>query len=336
MPRLTPGDLIITNTSETIEDVCKAVAWLGEDQIVTGGHATVLKHNEDPKYLAYYMQTDEFSIAKRKLVTGTKVQDVSANNLARIKIPVPPLAIQCEIVEILDEMEALKVELESERELRSRQYAHYRSALLTFSDDTPRSTLGAVCSAAFSGGTPLATKREFYEGGTIPWLRTQEVAYRDIHNTAVAVTEEAVANSSARWVRENSVIVAISGAGVTRGRAAVNKIRLTTNQHCCNLEVDEQKAHYRYVFHWVTHQYEELRSQGQGNRSDLNVGIIKAYPIPLPSLSEQRRIADILDAFDALVTDASSGLPAEILARRQQYQHYRDRLMTFKEKDAVA
>jgi len=132
-------------------------------------------------------------------------------------------------------------------------------------------------------------------------------------------------------VPTDSVIVAISGAGVTRGRVAVNKIPLTTNQHCCSLTIDPDKAHFRFVYYWLVDRYDDLRSMGQGNRSDLNVGIIKAFPIALPPLEEQARIVAILDRFDALVNDLSSGLPAELAARRKQYEYYRDRLLTFKE-----
>jgi type I restriction enzyme S subunit len=185
-----------------------------------------------------------------------------------------------------------------------------------------------VCTSVFSGGTPLSTRREFY-GGHIPWLRTQEVNYTDIESTSEAITELGLRESSAKWVRPNSVIVAISGAGVTRGRVAVNKIPLTTNQHCCNLEIDEARARYRFVYYWLVHHYEALRSRGNGNRADLNVGIIKDYPIALPSLAEQERIAGVLHRFECLVNDLSSGLPAELLARRQQYAYYRDRLFSF-------
>lgn len=111
----------------------------------------------------------------------------------------------------------------------------------------------------------------------------------------------------------------------------MNRIPLTTNQHCCNMEIDPAQAHYRFVYHWLVNQYDDLRSRGHGNRSDLNIGIIKAYPVPVPPLDEQERIATILDKFDALVNDLSSGLPAEIKARRRQYEHYRDRLLTFRE-----
>ena len=85
------------------------------------------------------------------------------------------------------------------------------------------------------------------------------------------------------------------------------------------------------MFHWVSSEYETLKSLGRGARSDLNVSIIKGFPIPLPDLATQTRIADRLDAFDALVNDISVGLPAELAARRKQYEYYRDKLLTFRE-----
>lgn len=136
LAKVDPGDLIITNTSENIDDVCKGVAWLGSDQIVTGGHATVLKHDQDAKYLSYYLQTPSLFAEKKRHVTGTKVMDVSAKSLAKIKIPVPPLEIQREIVAILDGFTKLEAELEAELEARRRQYQHYRDTLLSFGERT--------------------------------------------------------------------------------------------------------------------------------------------------------------------------------------------------------
>lgn len=138
LAKVDPGDLIITNTSENIEDVCKAVAWIGDVQIVTGGHATVLKHDQDPKYLSYYLKTPQFFAEKKKHATGTKVIDVSAKGLAKIRIPVPPLEVQHEIVTVLDNFtrleEELEEQLEEELEVRRRQYRYYRDALLSFDE----------------------------------------------------------------------------------------------------------------------------------------------------------------------------------------------------------
>ena len=174
----------------------------------------------------------------------------------------------------------------------------------------------------------MANNAEYY-GGDIPWLRTQEVRFVDIYDTEMRITSAALKKSSAKWIPENCVIIAISGA--TAGRAAINKIPLTTNQHCCCLEIDPQKANYRYVFHWVSSQYNKMKALGRGARSDLNSGIIKSYPIPIPPIAEQERIVAILDRFDTICNDLASSLPAEIEARRKQYEYYRDKLLTFKE-----
>ena len=326
-----PGDTIITNTSENLEDVGKAVAWLGAEQIVTGGHATVLKHDEDPKFLSYWFQTPAFYDQKRRLATGTKVIDVSAANLAKIRIPVPPLEVQQEIVRILDKFTALEADLEAELEARRKQYEHYRAEAFRrlASDSSKWMTLGAVCDRVSTGATPRAGESSFYEAGDVPWLRTNEVVFRDIWDTELRVTERALSETGISLISKDCVIVAISGA--TAGRSAVNRIPLTTNQHCCNLQVDSSVAYFRYVYHWVRFQYEALKARGRGPRKDLNVRLICEHPIPVPPLDEQRRIADILDKFDALVNDLSVGLPAELAARRKQYEYYRDRLLTFKE-----
>ena len=174
----------------------------------------------------------------------------------------------------------------------------------------------------------MKSKSSYYNGD-IPWLRTQEVKFSNITKTEMAISQSGLDNSSAKWIPENCVIVAISGASAAR--CAVNKIPLTTNQHCCNLEINSNIALYRYVFYWISSQYKKLKALGQGAREDLNVGRICNYPIPVPPLAEQARIVSILDRFDALCNDLTSGLPAEIEARKKQYEYYRDKLLTFKE-----
>ena len=329
LTKAAPGDIIITNTSENLDDVGKAVAWLGTETIVTGGHATVIKHAQEPKYLAYWFASADFSEQKRKIATGTKVIDVSAKQLATVRIPVPPLEVQREIVRVLDQFTQLEAELEAELEARRRQYEHYRTRAFDFSADIDVrwSTLGEISTRVSSGATPKAGTPEYYDGGTIPWLRTGEVTFGEIWDTEMKITDRALKETGASWIKENCVIVAISGA--TAARSAINKIPLTTNQHCCNLQIDDAQANYRYVFFWVSSKYEELKAFGRGARSDLNAKLIKDFPIPVPSLDEQRRIVSLLDKFDALVNDLSVGLPAELAARRKQYEYYRDKLLTF-------
>lgn len=119
--------------------------------------------------------------------------------------------------------------------------------------------------------------------------------------------------------------------GATAGKSAINKIPVTTNQACCNLQVNEEIAMYKYVYYWACREYENLKALGQGSQNNINAGVIKSYKIPIPSLEHQKYIVDMLDRFNVLTNDISEGLPAEIEAREKQYAYYRDKLLTFEE-----
>lgn len=141
LKKVDTGDVVITNTSENLEDVGKALVYLGKEQAVTGGHATIFKPSKHiiGKYFAYYSQTEMFASQKRKLAKGTKVIDVSANDFAKIILPVPPIEEQERIVTILDKFDLLTSSisegLPKEIELRKKQYEYYRDLLLSFPKD---------------------------------------------------------------------------------------------------------------------------------------------------------------------------------------------------------
>ena len=130
------GDLIIATTSENVDDVCKTVVWLGEEEICISGETYIFKHNQNPKYLAYYLQTPMFYDYKKQHITGTKVIRVHGTKLENFQIPVPPLEEQNRIVSILDKFDTLTTSisegLPKEIELRKKQYEYYRDLLLTF------------------------------------------------------------------------------------------------------------------------------------------------------------------------------------------------------------
>ena len=191
--------------------------------------------------------------------------------------------------------------------------------------------MSEVCLKISSGGTP-SRKNGAYFKGNIPWLRTQEVDWNNIFDTEISITEDAIKNSSAKLIPENCVIIAMYGA--TAGKACINQIPLTTNQACCNLQINAKIALYKYVYYWVCKNYEKIKSLGQGSQNNINAQIVKDYPIPVPSLADQHKIVSILDRFDRLTNDLSSGLPAEMEKRRQQYEYYRDKLLSFKRKGA--
>jgi len=132
------GDLIIATTSEDDDAVAKAVAWLGEDDVAVSTDAYIFRHTLNPKYVAYFFQTESFRSQKKPYITGTKVRRISGENLAKIRIPVPSDNEQARIVSILDKFDALvndiSIGLPAEIAARRRQYEHYRDRLLTFQE----------------------------------------------------------------------------------------------------------------------------------------------------------------------------------------------------------
>ena len=126
------GDLVIATTSEDVDGVCKAVAWLGNEDIAISSGAYIFRHNQNPKYISYLFQTRMFHEHKKRYATGTKVIHVSGANIAKFQAPIPPLPVQEEIVSILDKFTKLEAELEAELEARKKQYDYYLNKLLTF------------------------------------------------------------------------------------------------------------------------------------------------------------------------------------------------------------
>jgi len=157
-------------------------------------------------------------------------------------------------------------------------------------------TIQKISKRIISGGTPSTTNRAFYNG-TIPWLKTQEVNFCNIRNTETFITELGLKNSNAQWIEPNSIVVAMYGN--TAAKSAITKISLTTNQACCNITVDGLVADYRFVFYYLYNEYENLKNLANGGaQQNLNSGIIKEFPIQMPPLPIQHRVAEILSALD--------------------------------------
>ena len=295
----------------SITNVCGLVE-INSDQLLT-------------KFVYYYL-----TISTKKYVSsGMGNPKLMSNVMGKIKIPILPLEIQEKNVQTLDKMTEYVTELTSELTSRKKQYSYYRDKLLSFENEVypvEWKTLLDVSKKITSGGTPDRSNSLYY-GGSIPWLRTQEVDFREIYDTELSITDEGLANSSAKWIEKNSVIVAMYGA--TAAKVGIAKIPLTTNQACCNIEVDEDIANYRYVYHWLAYNYEILKSMGQGSQSNINAGMIKTFKIPVPSLEIQSRIVQVLDNFDTVCNDLNIGLPKEIELRQKQYEYWREQLLNF-------
>ncbi|HGU6594081.1 TPA: restriction endonuclease subunit S [Escherichia coli] len=311
-----------------------------------------------PKYLYYFLTT--VGLGEMNQAGGVPSQTQSVLNKLKIPIPCPDnpeksLAIQSEIVRILDKFTALTAELTAELNMRKKQYNYYRDQLLSFDEEQEKpiyleklldgvevewKTLEDISIKISSGGTPKTGVSEFYDGD-IPWLRTQEVNFCDIWDTEVKITESGVKNSSAKWIPKNCVIVAMYGATV--GKIGINKIPMTTNQACANIQLNEEVAHYRYVFHFLCSQYTYIKSLGTGSQTNINAQIVKNIKIPIPcpdnpkkSLAIQSEIVRILDKFDTLTNSITEGLPREIELRQKQYEYYRDLLFSFPKPETVS
>lgn len=158
-------------------------------------------------------------------------------------------------------------------------------------------TIEELCSSVCSGGTPNSKNRTYYENGVIPWLNTKEINFNRIRKTERYITQAGYDASSAKWIPADTVIIAMYGA--TAAKTAICKIPITTNQACCNLTVDPNKADYRFVYYYLYSQYEHLASLANGGaQQNLNAGQIKQYPIFCPNLSTQKKIADVLSCID--------------------------------------
>ncbi|WP_099951188.1 restriction endonuclease subunit S [Ezakiella peruensis] len=173
----------------------------------------------------------------------------------------------------------------------------------------------------FAGGTPKTNIRSYYDGD-IPWIRSGEINFNVIRSSERNITKEGLDKSSAKMIRPNSVVLAMTGATV--GRSAVVEFATASNQSVAAIENNEELLNYKFLYYYISNNYENIKNMGQGALTSLNLGIIKNFQIPIPSLETQERIVKILDT----MVDHFTQLQAELQARNRQYEHYRDKLLS--------
>ncbi|EGO2728145.1 restriction endonuclease subunit S [Enterococcus faecalis] len=171
-----------------------------------------------------------------------------------------------------------------------------------FSEDWELCKLGD-CSEILTGGTPKTSISEYWEPKKIPWMSSGEVNKRRLDKTDNMISEEGLDNSSARWIKKHSVLIALAGQGKTRGTVAVNNINLTTNQSIAAI-VPNDNLHYEFIYQNLTKRYDELRmiSSGDGTRGGLNKQIVSDVIILSPSKEEQIRIGAFFKRLDYAIT----------------------------------
>ena len=269
------------------------------------------------KYIYYWLNT----LPADSIVGDHSRQWIS--NYAQRLFPLPPLRVQARIVEILDKFTQLEAELEAELEARKKQYAYYRNQLLNFSQCPPLNvntewrTLGEVAEI----GTGNSNRQDEAEDGLYPFY----------------VRSKNILHSSTYQFDETAIIIPGEGGIGDIFHYAEGKYAL--HQRAYRIKVNaENELSPKFLFYYMTNAFKPFilaRCVG-ATATSIRKPMLTDFPIPLPPLSEQRRIVDILDRFDTLINSISEGLPKEIALRRKQYEYYRDTLLNFPRAEVTA
>jgi type I restriction modification DNA specificity domain protein len=281
------------------------------------------------KYLYYWLSIE----AKKHVYSGMGNPKLMSNQMGKVPIPIPPLAVQEEIVRILDKFTTLEAELDC----RKRQYEYYRNQLLSLDvikrqqgiNNVTWLTLEEVFETR-NGYTPSKANAAFWENGTIPWFRMEDIRANGgvLKDSIQHVTPQAIKGKG--LFMAGSIIMATTA---TIGEHALITVDALANQRFTNFRVRnsmEDKLLTKFVYYYFFI-IDEWCKQNVNVSSFPSVEIerLKKQPFPIPPLAEQQRIVSILDKFEALTTSISEGLPKEIELRRKQYEYYRNQLLSF-------
>ena len=256
---------------------------------------------------------------------------------SNIEVPVPPMEIQEAIVEILDKFTNLEAELEAELEARTLQYEYYRDSLFE-ALDCPRATLGEL--GKFYGGLKGKTKNDFgssgaryisyknvYENISADFTWPDFVQVKEGENQLSLMKGDILLTGSSENMEE-------SGLSSVVTKEPEEKAYLNSFSICYRLNDPSilNPEFSKYLFRSRLARKQIIRTAQGVTRFNVSKKKLANVSVPIPTLEEQQRIVDILDRFDALTSSLSEGLPAELAARRSQYEYYRDQLLTFPRK----
>lgn len=287
-----------------------------------------------PDFTKYLFRDSAIRKQINQTASGVTRFNISKKRFMKIRIPVPPLEVQKEIVKILDTFTQLEAELTAELTARKAQHEHYRNQLLTFDDagGVRWTTIEEVASDTFwiMPATP-----NFSEAGEVPYITSKNIkgGHISFENIKRISKDDYRAISKNRPIVVDDILISMIGTIGEVARVKSSDLDFY-GQNMYLVRLDQAKINVNYFLHFFdsnkmkTYFSSIKNNSGQGY---LKANHIESIKIPLPSLSEQVRVASILDKFDALTNDISQGLPAEITARRQQYEYYRTKLLTFKE-----
>ena len=161
-----------------------------------------------------------------------------------------------------------------------------------------KTTIAEISTNIGSGITPYRKNESYWSSADVPWLKTEQVGEFEIYNTNEYISNLAVTENGMKLWKPKTITLAMYGEGKTRGRVSLLMREMTTNQACCNIEVDEKKATYLYVYYWLVNSYVRLRAISSGIRNNLNADLIREFPINIPSISKQTNISNFLYRLD--------------------------------------
>lgn len=327
------GDILFTGSSETPDEcgLSSVVNIQPKDNLYLNSFCFGFRMSE-PKLLnidfaKHLFRSNELRQQIAKTADGVTRFNVSKERFGNISIPLPPLPVQQEIVRILDSMTALIANLDSEIAARRQQYAHYHKQLLAFHQEVEWKSLGEVFEMR-NGYTPSKSNPSFWEGGTIPWFRMEDIREngRILGDAIQHITAEAVKGKG--LFEADSFILATTA---TIGEHALLIADSLANQQFTNLKIRKSlknKLLTKFVFYYfdIIDDFCKNHTNKSGFES-VDMEALRRMPIPLPPLPIQQKIVAKLDTLESLLAT----LRHERTLRQQQYEYYRERLLSFKE-----
>nr|DAJ62767.1 MAG TPA: Type I restriction enzyme [Bacteriophage sp.] len=293
------------------------------------------------KFLYHYLLTQKNKISSQ--VRKASIPRLSKTSLDRIFVPIPcpnnpekSLAIQSEIVRILDKFTALTAELTAELTARKKQYNYYRDQLLSFEQgEVEWKTLGEIAKIQRGASPrPIAQYMTDADDG-IPWIKIGDTSpgSKYINGTTQKVTPDGAKKS--RILNPGDFVISNS---MSFGRPYILSITGAIHDGWASISDFSERLDSDYLYHYLSSQRVKNywgSKINSGSVSNLNADIIKTLPLPLPDIQKQKWIATLLDKFDTLTNSITEGLPREIELRQKQYEYYRDLLFSFPKPDSV-
>lgn len=264
------------------------------------------------KFAYYYMQAYFKPFIRKRAVSAT-VTSIRKPMLEQFPLPIPPLAVQKELVRILDQFTELTTELTVELTARKKQYEYYQQKLFAFDDNTEWTTLSRIADI----GTGNSNTNEELENGKYPFfVRSQEVRRKNTYE-----------------YDETAIITSGDGVGVGKIFHYIEG-KYALHQRAYRIHITDKRVLPKFYFYYMKSSFLTYieKTSFHSSVTSIRRPMLNNFPVPILDTEDQRRIVSILDKFDALCNDQTSGLPAEIAARQKQYEYYRDKLLTFKKK----